>query len=86
MIRAAICVTPMLWAGAASAQTASEVARLIAAIEDAGCVVTALNESAVLQASGLTEQTAMSIVSLMMADGRAVPQDDDLRLTTGKCN
>ncbi len=69
----------------AHAQETAQEHRLIAAIEAAGCVVTEANEAAILAAAQLDENVAMAIVKLWMSDGRAIPQDDDLRLVTGAC-
>ncbi len=86
MIRGAICLALLAGATTARAQESADFARLIAAIEDAGCVVHDDNEKDVLAASGLTEGQAAAIVLTMMQDGRAIPQNDDLRLMTGKCH
>ena len=75
----------VLLASPLRAQDLTGTDALIAAITEAGCVVTAMNEATVLAASGLTEHVAAEIVKMMMTDGRAVPQGDDLRLVTGDC-
>ena len=73
-------------ASAASAQAPDRVAILVAAIEDAGCVVHEDNEAEVLESTGMTAAEASAIVKMLMSTGQAVPQDDDLRLVIGKCN
>ena len=78
---AIILSASVLWA-----QSADHEAVLIAAIEQAGCVVSEANEQAILTKAGLSEQEGSAIVMQLMSQGRAVPQDDDLRLVTGKCN
>lgn len=68
-----------------AAQDSPGTETLIAAIEAAGCLVHEGNQASVLAASGLTEDEAGAIVMMMMTDGRAVPDGDNLRLVTGDC-
>ena len=85
-MRLVLALAASLAAPAALAQTPDRVAILVAAIEDAGCVVDAENEAEVLESTGMTAAEASSIVTMLMSTGQAVPQDDDLRLVIGKCN
>ncbi|MBU2993819.1 hypothetical protein Q4555_11710 [Octadecabacter sp. 1_MG-2023] len=75
-------------ATSAFAQGASEanIAAMVAAIEDAGCVVTADNGDAVHLASGLTEDETMAVVLTMYADGMvALEEDGTMSLFTEAC-
>lgn len=72
-------------ASPAAAQTVAEVDAFLAAVEEMGCVVNEANNAAVLARLGITAQQGTRIVTRLMADGRAVPQGDDLRIVTGHC-
>jgi hypothetical protein len=65
--------------------SAEDVARLLAAIEKAGCRVTEANNAEVLKQSGLTEEQAGAIVDHWFETGEAAPDDSDLVLKTGNC-
>jgi len=72
----------------AFAQTAADadVAAMVAAIEDAGCTVTAENGDAVLAASGLSEDETMAVISAMYADGLvALEADGSMSLFSEAC-
>ncbi|GKY87799.1 hypothetical protein [Sinisalibacter aestuarii] len=75
-----------LAAAPALAQSADRVAEFLRAVEAAGCVVHEANNQAILAQLGMTPAEGTLIVTLLMSDGRAVPQDDDLRITTGTCS
>ena len=84
MIRVALILG--LTGTAAAAQNTAREQVLIDAITAAGCIVTEDNEAAILDAAQMGEAEATTIVMALMTTGRAVPQDDDLRLMTGTCN
>lgn len=70
----------------AIAQDADAVAAMTAAIQDAGCVVTAENGDAVLAASGLTEDETMSVIAALYEDGLvALQADGTMKLTNEVC-
>lgn len=72
-------------AAPAAAQSAERVEAFLAVVEELGCVVTEANNRIVLDRLNMTQAEGSRIAALLMADGRAVPQDDDLRITTGGC-
>ncbi|MCW1949871.1 MAG: hypothetical protein KIH44_000685 [Octadecabacter sp.] len=77
-----------LIAAPAIAQDADEasVAAMTAAILDAGCLVTAENGDAVLEASGLTEEETMSVIATMYAAGSvALEADGTMKLINEAC-
>lgn len=82
---AMIGLAPFLLAAPATAQSADRVAAFLRAVEAAGCVVHEANNMAILAELGMSPAEGSRIVSLLMSDGRAVPQGDDLRITTGAC-
>lgn len=68
------------------AQDAEDVAAMVTAIEDAGCVVTAENGDAVLAAAGLDEQQTMDVIAALYADGAvALQADGTMKLTNETC-
>lgn len=69
-----------------AAQTADEIAAMTTAIEQAGCVVTAENGDAVLDASGLDQDQTMAVIAAMYADGLvALQSDGTMKLTNETC-
>jgi len=70
---------------AAMAQPAERIAAFLDVVEEAGCVINEANNQAILARLDMTESEGGAIVLMLMADGRAVPQGDDLRITTGTC-
>ena len=80
----ALAVTTGL-AAPAAAQSAERIAAFLAVVEELGCVVNDANNLIVLDRLNMTQAEGTRIVTQLMADGRAVPQDDDLRITTGAC-
>jgi hypothetical protein len=83
---AALAACSVLAALPAQAQNAERIAEFLSAVEAAGCVIDETNNQAILQRLSMTEDEGTRIVMVLMSDGRAVPQDDDLRITTGTCN
>ncbi|KPP87108.1 MAG: hypothetical protein HLUCCA08_04085 [Rhodobacteraceae bacterium HLUCCA08] len=78
----------VLAAPAALAQEAdpADIAAMVAAIEQAGCVVTMDNGDAVQQASGLGEDQIMAVIATLYGQGAiAMTEDGSVRLTTGAC-
>ncbi|MEJ6639471.1 MAG: hypothetical protein QNL58_03875 [Octadecabacter sp.] len=70
---------------AQDAETAS-IEAMIAANEEAGCVVTAENGDAVLAASGLNEEQTMAVIAELYGNGLVALQDDStMKLTNGTC-
>lgn len=70
----------------ALAQDADDVAAMTAAIEAAGCVVTAENGDAVLAASGLNEQQTMDVIAVLYTDGAvSLTEDGNMKLTNEAC-
>lgn len=64
----------------------ASVAAMTAAILDAGCLVTAENGDAVLEASGLSEEDTMSVIATMYAAGTvALEADGSMKLTNEAC-
>jgi len=64
----------------------ADVAAMTAAIEDAGCTVTAENGDAVLAASGLSEEQTMDVIATMYADGAiALEADGSMSLFSEAC-
>ncbi len=60
---------------------------MTAAVEEAGCVVTADNGDAVLAASGLNEEQTMAVIAQMYADGLvALTETGDMKLTNEVCS
>lgn len=84
-MRRLLLAVPLLWAMPALAQTDADVAVLVQAIVDGGCLVTEANEAEILAASGLDEETAGMVVMLLMSSGQAMPEGDNLRLTVAAC-
>lgn len=82
---ALLVLLPFALAAPATAQSADRVAAFLEVVEAAGCVIHEGNNGAILAKLGMTPAEGTQIVTLLMADGRAVPQDDDLRITTGGC-
>lgn len=85
-MRYAIALT--LLAAPACAQDADEasVAAMTKAIEDAGCVVTAENGDAVLEASGLNEEETMAVIATMYSAGLVgLAADGSMTLTNEVC-
>ena len=76
----------LLAPGLAHAQaTPEDVARLVAAITEAGCVVTPENNAAILTAAGLADSDAQGVVSALLGLGQAEIVDGNLRLKTEGC-
>lgn len=76
----AVCVTPVV------AQTGTDVLAMTAAIEAAGCVVTAENGDAVLATSGLDEDQTMVVIAQLYEDGLVDLQaDGSMKLTNDTC-
>ena len=65
--------------------SAESVARLVQAIQVAGCVVTEVNQGTVLKEAEMDETEAGVIVSMLIDDGKAVFVDNGLHLKTGTC-
>ncbi len=64
----------------------AENAALIAAIEAAGCLVTAENSGAVARAAGLNEQQVYDAVAALYDAGLVrLEADGSMRLITGSC-
>ncbi|MGJ8612295.1 MAG: hypothetical protein ACSHWY_14430 [Octadecabacter sp.] len=81
----ALTLSLTLLAAPAFAQDA-DVAALTAAIEDAGCTVTAENGDAVLAASGLNEEQTMAAVAAMYEAGLVgLEQDGSMTLKNETC-
>ena len=83
-----IAFATLLLASPVFAQDADEasVAAMTAAILDAGCVVTAENGDAVLEASGLSEEETMSVIATMYAAGSvALEADGSMKLIDEAC-
>lgn len=73
---------------AARAQDAdpADIAAMVAAIEDAGCVVTVENGDAVQAASGLGEEQVMAVIAALFDQGAiAMTEDGSVRMTAGGC-
>lgn len=85
MIRAATIAALALIASPLAAQDAERIAQFLAVVEAAGCVIDEANNLDILRQLSMTEDEGGRIVMILMTDGRAVPQDDDLRITTGPC-
>lgn len=84
----AVVLTLALFATPALAQDADDasVAAMTSAIVDAGCVVTAENGDAVLEASGLTEEETMAVIATMYAAGSvALEEDGSMTLNNEAC-
>jgi hypothetical protein len=65
---------------------AASIEAMIAAIEEAGCVVTAENGDAVLAASGLNEEQTMAVIAELYGNGLVALQDEStMKLTNGTC-
>lgn len=76
----------LLLAAPAFAQDADEIAAMTAAIEEAGCVVTADNGDAVLAASGLNEEQTMAVIAQMYGDGAvSLEADGTMKLVSEEC-
>lgn len=86
-LSASLCSGLCILSSAATAQTSfeDEKARLIAAIEAAGCVVHEGNHETILREATMTPEQGRLVVTFLMDTGQAEPLDDDLRLTTGNC-
>ncbi|SLN58357.1 hypothetical protein [Pseudooctadecabacter jejudonensis] len=82
-----ICLSLIaLIAAPAFAQTADEVAAMTAAIEEAGCFVTADNGDEVQQASGLDADQTVAVITKMYGDGMvALTEDGNMKLTSEAC-
>ncbi|MFT5743499.1 MAG: hypothetical protein ACI86S_001568 [Paracoccaceae bacterium] len=65
----------------ALAQDSDNATRLLAAIEDAGCIINDENDEAILIAAGLTDDEAAQAVMVLRTDGRAVPHEDVVNVT-----
>ena len=65
----------------ALAQDSDNATRLLAAIEDAGCIINDENDEAILIAAGLTDDEAAQAVMVLRTDGRAVPHEDGVNVT-----
>ena len=77
-----LCAAPAL----AQDADAAAVAAMTTAIEEAGCVVTAENGDAVLEASGLSEEETMSVIATMYAAGLvALEADGSMTLSNETC-
>ena len=64
----------------------ANVAAMTAAVEEAGCLVTAENGDAVAAASGLTEEETMAVIAQMYADGLvALTAEGSMKLTNEVC-
>ena len=75
-----------LAAGAAQAQaTPEQVQALVKAIAEAGCVVNADNNAAILSAAGLQGQDAQVVVNALLGLGQAEIVDGNLKLKTAGC-
>ncbi len=85
MIRATAIAALVLAASPLAAQDAARIAQFLAVVEAAGCVIDEANNQSILQQLSMTEDEGGRIVMVLMSDGRAVPQADDLRITTGPC-
>ena len=84
MVRSAVLL--IAFATPALAQDADDVAAMTAAIEAAGCLVTAENGDAVLEASGLGEQETMAVIAALYEDGLvALTEDGSMKLTNEAC-
>lgn len=84
----AVVLALALFATPALAQDADDasVAAMTSAIVDAGCVVTAENGDAVLEASGLTEEETMAVIATMYAAGSvALEEDGSMTLNNEAC-
>ena len=76
----------ILLATPALAQDDAAVAAMTAAIEEAGCIVTADNGDAVPAASGLSDDEVMAVIAGMYADGLVDLQPDGtMKLTNAAC-
>lgn len=83
-----IFVILTLLAAPAFAQTAddADVAAMVAAIEEAGCLVTADNGDAILEASGLAEEQTMDVIAALYVDGKvALTEEGNMALLTEAC-
>lgn len=69
----------------ALAQDEAKRAALAAAIEAAGCRVTAANNAAILEAAGLAEADAATVVQALLEAGDAVIENGELVLRSGAC-
>jgi|TARA_B110000503_G_C7110784_1_gene398016 hypothetical protein len=65
----------------ALAQESDSATRLLAAIEDAGCIINDENGEAIRLAASLTDDEAAEAVLLLRTDGRAVPHEDGVNVT-----
>lgn len=84
------CITLALTllAAPAFAQNADEaaVAAMTKAIEDAGCIVTAENGDAVLNAAGLDDAETMDVIADLYGNGLiALLEDGTMKLTNEVC-
>lgn len=85
MIRTALFSLTLV-AAPAFAQTADEIAAMVKAIEDFGCVVTAENGDAVLAASGLNEDQTLAVVTAMYVEGLvALEADGSMTMVSENC-
>ena len=75
-----------LVASATVAQTAEEIAAMTAAVEEAGCFVTAENGDAVQAASGLDADQTMAVIAQMYNDGLvSLTPEGHMKLTNEVC-
>lgn len=72
--------------GPAMAQvTEEQITAITAAIEANGCKVTAQNNDTILQAAGLSEADATTVVQALIQAGSAVIEDGELLLKSENC-
>lgn len=70
----------------AFAQSDEEVAAMTTAVEAAGCIVTAENGDAVMEASGLNEEQTMAVIAQMYTDGLvSLTAEGNMKLTNETC-
>jgi hypothetical protein len=65
--------------------TDEQKAALAAAIETNGCKVTAENNAAILEAAGLAEADAQTVVQTLLEAGEAVIENGELVLKSEAC-
>lgn len=87
MIRVIGFTAALILAGlpALAETTEEQRAAIAAAIEENGCRVTADNNAAILEAAGLSEADAATVVQALIEAGTAVIENGELMLKSEAC-
>lgn len=75
-------ISTSVWADVADEQKAA----IATAIEESGCRVTAENNAVILEAAGLTQADAATVVQALIEAGNAIIEDGELVLQSGACS